>query len=102
MSVIAYGRDWSLNRLAAVALAILILMPLAFTRPLLEINLFGVDITASVWEGIWQMAWQGFPVTATLVLFCAIVAPLLFAGGIFYLWLARQFGGSLRPCLLVL
>ncbi|MGL5990285.1 MAG: membrane integrity lipid transport subunit YebS [Plesiomonas sp.] len=102
MSVIAYGRDWSLNRLAAVALAILILMPLAFTRPLLEINLFGVDITASVWEGIWQMAWQGFPVTATLVLFCAIVAPLLFAGGIFYLWLARRFGGSLRPCLLVL
>ncbi|MGL4958664.1 MAG: hypothetical protein ACRC49_06635, partial [Plesiomonas sp.] len=56
MSVIAYGRDWSLNRLAAVALAILILMPLAFTRPLLEINLFGVDITASVWEvfGKWH------------------------------------------------
>lgn len=102
MSVTAYGRDWSLNRLAAIALAALILMPLAYTEPLLKINLFGVNINASLWEGLWQMAWQGFPVTATLVLLCAVAAPALFAGGIFYLWIARRFRWSLRPCLLIL
>ncbi|MGL5238805.1 MAG: paraquat-inducible protein A, partial [Plesiomonas shigelloides] len=64
-----------MNRLAAIALAALILMPLAYTEPLLKINLFGININASLWEGLWQMAWQGFPVTATLVLLCAVAAP---------------------------
>lgn len=49
------GRDWSMTRLAAMATAMLLLMPFAYTAPLLDIRLLGVAINASLFEGIWQM-----------------------------------------------
>lgn len=70
------GRDWPLPRLAALALTLLVLLPLALFQPLLQIHLLGVTVQASVWQGIGQMAMQGEILTAGMVAFCAIVARL--------------------------
>ena len=71
------GRDWSLTRLGSMAVAMLLLMPFAWSEPLLRLHLLGVRIDANVLQGIWQMTAQGDPLTAAMVLFCAVVAPVL-------------------------
>lgn len=73
---IASGRDWSLTRLTAMAVAMLLLMPFAFTAPLISIRLLGTRIDASLLEGIWQMSRQGDPITASMVAFAFSVHPL--------------------------
>ena len=52
------GRDWSLTRLAAMAVTMLLLMPFAWSEPLLKLYLLGVRIDANVLQGIWQMTRQ--------------------------------------------
>ncbi|WP_425299849.1 paraquat-inducible protein A, partial [Pseudomonas asplenii] len=42
-----------------MAIAMLLLMPFAFTEPLISIRLLGTRIDASLLEGIWQMSRQG-------------------------------------------
>jgi uncharacterized paraquat-inducible protein A len=69
------GRDWSLTRLAAMAVTMLLLMPFAWSEPLLKLYLLGVRIDANVLQGIWQMTRQGDPITAAMVLFCTVGAP---------------------------
>lgn len=71
------GRDWSLTRLTAMAVTMLLLMPFARSEPLLHIYLLGVRIDANVMHGIWQMTQQGDPLTAAMVLFCVVGAPLI-------------------------
>ena len=51
---------------------------------------------------IWQMTAQGDPITAAMVLFCAVVAPVLLVVSISYLWLGNVLGMNLRPVLLML
>ncbi len=46
------GRDWSLTRLGSMALAMLLLMPFAWSEPLLRLHLLGVRIDANVLQGI--------------------------------------------------
>lgn len=70
---------WGLNRLAIVALSLLILLPFALLFPLMKIDLLGVPISASVWGGIWKMATHGFPYTAFMILLCAVIMPVAFA-----------------------
>lgn len=77
--VLQSGNRWSLGRCSIIALAILILLPFALMFPLMNIDLLGVDIYASVWGGIWKMATQGFPYTAFMILFCAVIMPISFA-----------------------
>lgn len=96
------GRDWSLTRLAAMAIAMLLLMPVAFTAPLLSIYMLGSRIDASLWQGIWQMATQGEALTAAAVMFCLIGAPTILVLSIAYLWLGNILGMNLRPVLLML
>ncbi|MEN0616719.1 membrane integrity lipid transport subunit YebS [Klebsiella indica] len=96
------GRDWSLSRLGSMAITMLLLMPFAWTEPLLHLHLLGVRIDANVLQGIWQMTSQGDPLTAAMVLFCAIVAPVLLVVSIAYLWLGNVLGMNLRPVLLML
>lgn len=96
------GRDWSLTRLGSMAIAMLLLMPFAWGEPLLRLHLLGVRIDANVLQGIWQMTDQGDPLTAAMVLFCAVVAPLLLVAAIAYLWLGNVLGMNLRPILLML
>ncbi|QLB13204.1 paraquat-inducible protein A [Bisgaardia hudsonensis] len=72
------GSRWGLRRCSIVALSILILLPFALNYPLLSIDLFGSKIDASVWQGIWKMATNGYPYTAFLILICSVIAPLFF------------------------
>ncbi|SQC92805.1 Inner membrane protein yebS [Cedecea neteri] len=53
-------------------MAMLVLMPVAFSDPLLRIYLLGSSIDANVMQGIWQMASQGDVLTAAVVLFCVV------------------------------
>ncbi|NDO83906.1 hypothetical protein CJP72_25170 [Citrobacter sp. NCU1] len=96
------GRDWSLTRLAAMAITMLLLMPFAWGEPLLHIYLLGVRIDANVMQGIWQMTKQGDPITAAMVLFCVAGAPLVLVTSIAYLWFGNILGMNLRPVLLML
>ncbi|ACA31312.1 paraquat-inducible protein A [Histophilus somni] len=70
---------WNLKRCAIIALTILILMPFALGYPLLTINLLGTPVNASVWQGIWKMAIQGYPYTAFMIFLCAVFMPISFA-----------------------
>jgi len=96
------GRDWSLTRLMALAITMLILMPIAFSEPLLSIYLLGSRIEAGLLQGIWQMAIQGDAITAAMVLFCLVAAPATLVISIIYLWLGHKLGMNLRPVLLML
>ncbi|POT59314.1 hypothetical protein C3432_00860 [Citrobacter amalonaticus] len=96
------GRDWSLTRLGAMAVTMLLLMPFAWGEPLLRIWLLGVRIDANVMQGIWQMTQQGDPLTAAMVFFCVAGAPLILVTAIAYLWLGNILGMNLRPVLLML
>lgn len=96
------GRDWSLTRLTAMAITMLLLMPVAFTEPLLSIYMLGSRIDVNLWQGIWKMAIEGDAITATMVMFCLIGAPLILIIAIAYLWLGHILGMNLRPVLLIL
>ena len=96
------GRDWSLTRLGAMAITMLLLMPFAWSEPLLRLHLLGVRIDASLLAGIWQMTDQGDPVTAAMVFFCTVAAPAVLVLAIAYLWLGNILGMNLRPVLLML
>ncbi|MGE6980062.1 membrane integrity lipid transport subunit YebS [Kluyvera intermedia] len=96
------GRDWSLTRLGAMAITMLLLMPFAWSEPLLRLYLLGVRIDASLLSGIWQMTYGGDPVTAAMVFFCTVAAPAVLVLAIAYLWLGNMLGMNLRPVLLML
>ena len=96
------GRDWSLTRLAVVAVTALLLMPFAFSEPLISIRLLGTRIEASLLEGVWLMTGQNSPLTGSMVLFCTVGAPLTLVLSLLYLYLGRQLGMNLRPVLLML
>lgn len=96
------GRDWSMKRLTAIAVAMLLLMPFAFTEPLINIHLLGTSINASLLQGIWQMSSQGNPLTASMVAFCTFGAPLTLVLSLLYLRIGHTFGMNLRPVLLML
>lgn len=99
---VVHGRDWSMTRLTAMAVAMLLLMPFAFSEPLISIRLLGTRIDASLLEGIWQMSRQGDPLTASMVAFCTLGAPLTLALSLLYLRFGHAFGMNLRPVLLML
>lgn len=86
----------------ALAITMLILMPIAFSEPLLSIYLLGSRIEAGLLQGIWQMAIQGDAITAAMVLFCLVAAPATLVISIIYLWLGHKLGMNLRPVLLML
>lgn len=96
------GFDWSMTRLTAMAVTMLMLMPFAFTLPLVDIRLLGMRINASLLEGVIQMTQQGDVLTASIVAFCAIGAPVTLVAGISYLGIGHALGMNLRPVLLML
>ncbi|WP_437613265.1 membrane integrity lipid transport subunit YebS [Erwinia sp. V71] len=96
------GRDWSMTRLTAMAVTMMLLMPFAFGMSLVDIHLLGVNISASLLGGILQMAEQGNVITASMVAFCTIGAPVTLVAAIIYLFFGHQLGMNLRPVLLML
>lgn len=100
--VLLSGSRWSLTRCAIIAIAILILLPFALWFPLMNIDLLGIDIYASVWGGVWKMATEGFPYTAFMILLCSIVMPFCFAGLVVTIWVQRIFRRRPRYTLIFL
>lgn len=96
------GSRWSLHRCAMIALSILILMPFALNYPLLSIDLLGTRVDASVWQGVWKMATEGYPYTAFLIFLCAVFMPIAFAILVILLRLSQLFGIKPRNLLLAL
>ena len=96
------GRDWSMTRLTAMAVTMMLLMPFAFGMSLVDIHLLGVNISASLIGGILQMAEQGNVIAASMVAFCTIGAPITLVTAIIYLFFGHQLGMNLRPVLLML
>ncbi|MFD1803337.1 membrane integrity lipid transport subunit YebS [Mixta tenebrionis] len=96
------GRDWSMTRLTAMAVTMFLLMPFAFTEPLIQIRLLGTPIRASLLAGIMQMTMQGDILTAAMVTFCTIGAPVTLAAAIVFLFFGNRLGMNLRPVLLML
>ncbi|MBK0000190.1 membrane integrity lipid transport subunit YebS [Erwinia sp. S38] len=96
------GRDWSMTRLTAMAVTMMLLMPFAFSVPLMTVHLLGTNIRASLLGGIMQMAQQGDVITASMVAFCTIGAPVTLVASISYLYFGEKLGMNLRPVLLML
>ncbi|MFS2225555.1 membrane integrity lipid transport subunit YebS [Pantoea sp. B65] len=96
------GRDWSMTRLTAMAITMIMLMPFAFGGSLVDIRLLGTNISASLSGGILQMAEQGNVITASMVAFCTIGAPVTLVTAIIYLFFGDRLGMNLRPVLLML
>lgn len=96
------GRDWSMTRLCAIAITMLLLLPFSFTEPLMSVSLLGTTISASLMGGIMQMARQGDVITASMVAFCTIGTPVTLVASILYLWFGHRFGMNLRPVILML
>lgn len=101
-TVLHSGSHWSLQRCAIIALAILILLPFGLMLPLLNIDLLGVSIYASVWGGTWKMATEGFHYTAFMILFCAIIMPFAFALLVLLIRIQRLIGQRPRYTLIFL
>ncbi|WP_413738687.1 membrane integrity lipid transport subunit YebS [Sodalis sp. RH21] len=99
---IAKGNEWTINQLAAVATTMLLLMPFAYADPLISVRLLGASISANLLHGIWQMALQGDPITASMVAFCTIGAPCTLVFSLLYLFFGERWGMNLRPVLLML
>lgn len=100
--VLISGNRWDLKRCVIIALSILILLPFALTYPLMNIDLLGVPIYASIWGGIWKMATSGFEFTAFMVLLCAVVMPMAFAILVVIIGLQRLIGQRPRYTLIFL
>lgn len=63
-------------RTAALALAAIILYPLAITLPIITIEQFGYQSTQSILSGIATLYRGGYWFIATIVLLCSLVFPL--------------------------
>lgn len=100
--VLDSGNRWGLKRCAIVALALLILLPFALSFPLMNIELLGVPIYASVWGGVWKMATAGYEFTAFMVLWCAVIMPIAFALLILLIACQRLLGQRPRHTLIFL
>lgn len=64
------------RRTAAVALAALIIYPLAVSLPMLRVERFGHHHDASILEGVATLLGSGHLVVGLVVLLCSIVLPL--------------------------
>lgn len=100
--ILSSGSRWGLHRCSMIALSILILMPFALNYPLLSIVLLGTQVDASVWEGVWKMATQGYPYTAFMIFLCAVFMPIAFAILVILLRLSQILGIKPRNLLLSL
>lgn len=65
------------NSTAAVAIAALILYPLAVSLPMISIAKFGHESQSSILEGIWTLFGRGELLVGSIVLICSLVLPVL-------------------------
>lgn len=73
---------------AALALAALVLYPVAMALPILELEKLGRTRETTIWSGVVQLFSDGHMVIALIVFLCSIVIPLGKIGGILVLCLS--------------
>lgn len=78
------------ERVAAAALAALVLYPFAVGLPIMTIERFGHERESSIWGGAWALFFQGEVFVSTVVLCCSVVIPLLKLGGLLAITLGRR------------
>jgi paraquat-inducible protein A len=76
-----------LSRAAALALAALILYPVAMALPIMEIERLGHSRSATILSGVVDLAAEGDWLVSAVVLVCSVVAPLGKLGAILVLCL---------------
>lgn len=79
------ARPKSRERAAALSLGALVLYPAAMTLPVIEVSRLGHTSSATIWSGVVDLAAEGQPIVAAIVLICSIVVPLAKIGGMFLL-----------------
>ncbi|MEM8711294.1 MAG: paraquat-inducible protein A [Planctomycetota bacterium] len=79
------------RRVAAVALAALVLFPPAVTLPIMRIEEMGHSRDASVWSGSLGLLRSGDWFVGGTVFLCSIVFPLLKIGGLLAITLGRRY-----------
>ncbi len=85
-SVIKHGvHPRSVNRCAALALAALLLYPLALWLPVMEIERLGYQSQASIWSGTVALLAEGHLFVGLAVLLFSVIAPIGKLGLIFVL-----------------
>lgn len=70
------GRQRSNSRAAAVAIAALILYPLAVSLPILKVEKLGLRHESSILEGIGQLLTDGHLGVGLVVLACSVILPM--------------------------
>jgi len=70
---------------AALALAALILYPLAMSMPVLELQKLGHARESTIWSGVVQLFSDGHLIIGAIILICSVVIPLAKILGIFIL-----------------
>ncbi len=70
---------------AALALAALVLYPIAMSLPVLHIQKLGHTRETTIWSGVVQLLADGHLIVGTIVLICSVVVPLAKIAGIFVL-----------------
>ena len=89
-AIAAASRAWP----AALALAALILYPVAMALPIIQIQRMGHTHSATIWTGVVELMADGQLAIAIIVLLCSIIIPVLKIGGIFALCIARRGGAA--------
>lgn len=85
-AVIKHGvHPRAVNRAAALALAALILYPLALCLPVMEIERLGYESHASIWSGTIALLAEGHLFVGLAVLLFSVIAPIAKLGLIFAL-----------------
>lgn len=89
-AVIRHGaHPRSVNRAAALALAALILYPLALGLPVMQIERLGHESHASIWSGTIALLAEGHLFVGLAVLLFSVIAPIAKLGLIFALCLGQ-------------
>ncbi len=79
------GATKTIARTAALALAALILYPLAMMLPVMEVEQLGHVHSATIWSGVIALINEGQVAIGVIVLVCSVVIPLLKLLGLFAL-----------------
>ena len=84
-AVVAEHKASSVIPTVALSLAALVLYVPANLYPILVMERYGLHSETTVWEGVAELARQGYWFVAMIVFFANIVVPLLKLAGLFYL-----------------
>lgn len=101
-TVLVEERPLSFEQTTLLAVSALLLMPFAYVQSLLIINILGMRINANLLEGVIQIAKQGNVISATMIAFCTIGAPVMLVSLLLFLAIGRRLQVNLRPALLLL